>query len=160
MSNESLTKMGSTKRNLTPKQEAFCQAVASGSSYSQAYRSCYQVNGGDSMVHRESSRLMSDPKITTRIDQIVASKEKAIARKAVSDRDRVLGKLREWLESDIDSTTGEQPSAAQLQAANLLGKSVALFTDRLEQKTDDRSADEIAEEIQRKIEALTDRPLH
>ena len=61
---------------------------------------------------------------------------------------------------DIDSTTGEQPSAAQLQAANLLGKSVALFTDRLEQKTDDRSADEIAEEIQRKIEALTDRPLH
>ena len=112
------------------------------------------------MVHRESSRLMSDHKITTRIDQIVASKEKAIARKAVSDRDRVLGKLREWLESDVDSTTGEPPSAAQLQAANLLGKSVALFTDRLEQKTDDRSADEIAEEIQRKIEALTDRPLH
>jgi len=139
---------------LTPKQEAFAQAVAGGQSYADAYRSAFNSNGKDSTVHSEGSRLAKNPQISARVDYLIGLKERAVARKAVSDRELVVGKLRSWVQDGIDPTTGDEPTSAMLQAATLLGRSVALFTDKLEQTTDDRSAADVASEIERRLADL------
>lgn len=56
--------------NLTPKQEAFCQAIASGMSQADAYRTCYDV-GVDTLnetVWEEASRIANDRKVSTRLN--------------------------------------------------------------------------------------------
>jgi len=146
---------------LTPKQERFAQLVAGGSSQADAYREAFNSKGKDSTVHSEASRLMKDPKISARVDALIALKERAIQRKAVSDRELVVGKLRRWVEDGIDPTTGDEPTNAQLAAAQLLGRTVALFSDKQVVEKVERSPDEIAAEIERRLaSAADDQPLH
>ena len=136
---------------LTPKQEAFAQAVAGGQSYADAYRSAYSSKGKDQTVHNESSKLMANQYVSCRVNQLIGQKERALVRKAVTDRELVVGKLRRWTEDGIDPATGEEPTPAQLQAAQLLGRTVALFTDKQVVEGAERSAEEVAAEIQRRL---------
>ena len=146
---------------LTPKQERFAQLVAGGSSQVDAYREAFNSNGKDSTVHSEGSRLMKDPKITARVDALIGLKERAIQRKAVSDRELVVGKLRHWVTDGIDPTTGDEPTNAQLAAAQLLGRTVALFSDKQVVEKVERSPDEIAAEIEKRLASAADEsPLH
>ena len=146
---------------LTPKQERFAQLVAGGNSQADAYREAFNSNGKDSTVHSEGSRLMKDPKVTARVDALIALKERAIQRKAVSDRELVVGKLRRWVEDGIDPTTGDEPTNAQLAAAQLLGRTVALFSDKQVVEKVERSPDEIAAEIEKRLSSAADeQPLH
>ena len=146
---------------LTPKQERFCQLIAGGSDQSTAYREAFNSNGKDSTVHSEASRLMKLPKVTARVDALIALKERAIQRKAVSDRELVVGKLRRWVEDGIDPTTGDEPTNAQLAAAQLLGRTVALFSDKQVVEKVERSPDEIAAEIEKRLSSAADeQPLH
>jgi phage terminase small subunit len=151
---------------LTPKQEAFAQLVAGGKSYADAYREAYNATGKDSTAHSEGSRLAKHPQISARLDAITQQKTAAIARRAVDDRSLVTNKLRAWVEDGIDPKTGDEPTQAQLQAAQLLGRTVAMFSDKQVVETNDRSPDEVAAEIERRLaEANSDRqtegkPLH
>ena len=140
------------KEKLTPKQEAFARLVANGSSYADAYREAYSSKGKDQTVHNESSKLMANQYVSSRVDQLIGQKERAIARKAVTDRELVVAKLRRWTEDGIDPATGEEPTPAQLQAAQLLGRTVALFSDKQVIESNERSAEEVAAEIQRRLE--------
>ena len=150
---------------LTPKQERFAQLVAGGKTYADAYREAYSATGKDSTAHSEGSRLMKNPQISTRLEQITEQKHRAISRKAVTDRELVVGKLRRWTEDGIDPTTGDEPTQAQLTAAQLLGRTVALFSDKVEQITTERTADEVAAEIKRRLAVASEseqdgEPLH
>ena len=151
---------------LTPKQEAFARLVATGKSYAEAYREAYASKGKDQTVHNESSKLMRNPYVASRVDALIEQKERALVRKAVDDRSLVTNKLRAWVEDGIDPKTGDEPTQAQLQAAQLLGRTVAMFSDKQVVETNDRSPDEVAAEIERRLaEANEDRqtegkPLH
>ena len=104
---------------------------------------------------------MKDPKVSARVDALIALKERAIQRKAVSDRELVVGKLRRWVEDGVDPTTGEEPTNAQLTAAQLLGRTVALFSDKQVVEKVERSPDEIAAEIEKRLSSAADeQPLH
>ena len=138
-------------QKLTPKQEKFCQLIAGGSDQSTAYREAFDSNGKASTVHSEASRLMKSPKITARCEALTALRERAIQRRAVTDREFVVAKLRRWTEDGIDPTTGDEPTPAQLQAAQLLGRTVALFSDKQIVESNERSAEEVAAEIQRRL---------
>ena len=151
---------------LTSKQERFCQLIAGGSDQSTAYREAFNSNGKASTVHSEASRLMKNPKVAARVEAITQQKVASIARVAVNDRQLVTNKLRAWVEDGIDPKTGDEPTQAQLQAAQLLGRTVAMFSDKQVVETNDRSPDEVAAEIERRLaEANEDRqtegkPLH
>ncbi len=150
---------------LTPKQERFAQLIAGGNDQSTAYREAFNSNGKDSTVHSEASRLMKNPKVSARVEQITEQKHRAISRKAVTDRELVVGKLRRWTEDGIDPTTGDEPTQAQLTAAQLLGRTVALFSDKVEQVTTERTAEEVAAEIKRRLAVAAEseqdgEPLH
>lgn len=54
---------------LTPKQEAFAQAIVTGVNQSDAYRAAYKVRPGTKAesVNVAASKLMSDAKVTQRV---------------------------------------------------------------------------------------------
>jgi phage terminase small subunit len=55
-------------KKLTQKQEAYCQLVASGSNYSDAYRSAYNcAHTKDTTVNRNAAALAKHDKITARL---------------------------------------------------------------------------------------------
>ena len=58
--------------DLTPKQEAFAQAVASGMSQSDAYRAAYKVRPTTKpeTVNQAASRLMADSNVTARVEEL------------------------------------------------------------------------------------------
>jgi phage terminase small subunit len=56
---------------LTPKQEAFAQAVAAGKSMADAYRQAYDCSRSkDSTIYPKASRLMAEGKVKARLAQL------------------------------------------------------------------------------------------
>lgn len=96
---------------------------------------------------------MSRPKIRARVEALVRQKERGMLASCLSDRERVLTKLRDMM----DTKEGGPAVTAQLRAAELLGKSVGLFKDVVETKPQ-RSADEIRAELEERLTAYLDQP--
>ncbi len=140
------------ERKLTSKQLFFARCVASGLSHTAAYREAYDVrpDSKGSTHNEQASRLAHDPRIAARIDSIVRQKELAITRIAVSDRERVLGRLRTLTDT---ATTADM---AVLRALELLGRSCSLFTDVIEERKT-RTSEEVAQEIADRLEQLRDK---
>ena len=136
------------ENNLTAKQERFAQLVAQGSmSYSQAYReSGYSVeNMKAKSVNELASRLVV--KVRSRIDEI---REKNIAlseRKEETLKTYIENKLMEIVEnSDQDS--------AKVSSLALLGRSIAMFSDKVIEETQDESIYELEKKLKDKLDKL------
>ena len=133
---------------LTPKQQHFCQAVASGCTMSDAYREAYNTSKmKPATVNREAHALMANPKITARVEVLQRAKDRAVIASSLSDRERVLRKLRAVMDS-------QENVMAQLRAAELLGKSIGLFKDVVETEERIRSPEEIRAELEERLAAL------
>ena len=61
---------------LTPKQEAFCSAIASGMTQAEAYRSAYNADKQkEQTVWSNASRLMADSNVLARVAELKAQLE-------------------------------------------------------------------------------------
>ena len=134
---------------LTAKQEAFAQQVAEGAILSDAYRECYAAeNMADRTVWTEACRLASNPKVATRIKAIQTERE--------SDQ-RVIRLRREEyvLKRLAQEAEGADVAGARVRALELLGKSISMFSDRVEVEQDsDRSAAELEADLERRLRDL------
>ena len=123
---------------LTEKMEAFCQAVMAGASFATAYRQAYRA---DDMVPNSiwnaASRLAADAKVRGRLEQLAEQKEAERRMLALSRADWVIERITQQV---MDPAT---PPAVKTRALELLGKTIGLFTDRVETKDiSERSADD------------------
>ena len=117
---------------------------------SDAYREAYNTsNMKPATVNREAHALMANPKITARVETLQRAKDRAVVASSLTDRERVLGKLRHLLEN----ATGAAGEASMLRAADLLGKSIGLFKDIQVQEVP-RSAEEVWAELDEMLVAL------
>ena len=75
--------------SLTPKQEAFAQAIVTGVSQSDAYRAAYKVRPGTKAesVNQNASRIMADVNVASRVAEL---------------REQVAKKAQITLESHLD----------------------------------------------------------
>jgi len=142
-------KLVDKEERLTGKQEAFAQLVAKGSMLVEAYREAgYMPNGSDKTQWEAASRLMANSKVLARVKQIQADIEED--RRTIERRreEYVLKRLQE--EAEQADTDG-----SRVRALELLGKTIGMFTDRVE--TDDkteRQAADIEAELRQKLERL------
>lgn len=137
-----------TAQSLTAKQEAFAQAVADGKTLSDAYRSAYDAeNMKDSTVWTEASLLMDHPKVSTRVSML----QKAREEKSLHDHARLKRLVLERLHQEAMTADSD---SARIRALELLGKSIAMFTDRVEQEDSQRSSHDIEQELITKLKAL------
>ena len=141
--------MASRTTGLTPKQRHFCRSVVSGCTMSDAYRQAYNTgNMKPATVNREAHTLMADPKIATRVESLQKAKDRAVVASAISDRERVLDKLRHFMEH------AEPSDGAKIRAAELVGKSIGLFKDVTVTEEPVRTVEELREKLERKLVAL------
>ena len=142
--------MGRPRSGLTDKQRLFAHALASGKySISDAYREVYSAgNMSGPAVRVEASRLAANPNVSLMVERLRGEMVVAERALALSDRDRVLEKLRTWMDH-ADATDGNK-----LRAAELLGKSVGLFKDVTISSDSERPSHEVAAEIEQRLERL------
>ena len=135
---------------LTEKQEGFCMAVFSGMSFSDAYREAYDAeNMKAATIHRQAHELVNNPKIAARLDQLHHEREQQRRMQSLSRSDFVLKQLTE------EALNTDNSDGARVRALELLGKSVALFTDKVEtEDKTERDADAIKRELQAKLDRL------
>jgi hypothetical protein len=139
-------------QKLTEKMLHYCRCRAKGSNMSDSYRESYTTSGMTKKTVNESAcRLEKRPKIQARIDMLITQKDHALIRSTVSLRTKVLTKL----ESFMDSATPQDSS--KIRAAELLGKSIGLFTEVIDDKRNiDRSPEELKQLLIDKLTALRD----
>lgn len=109
---------------LTAKQEKFCQGVAKGLTYSDAYREAYDAeNMKAETINRVATDLMKDPKITARVEQL---KQRALKRYDLTVDD-IISELEEAREIAKETKTSAAMVSASMGKAKLLG----LVTDNI-----------------------------
>ena len=143
--------MGKPKSGLTAKQRHFALALSSGAgmTLSDAYREAYDCkNMSSAAIRTEASRLAANPAITLLIEQQRERTQRAASASEVGDRDRVLQRLRQWMDD------AEPTDTNKLKAAQLLGQTVGMFKDVVETNSGDRASTEVAAEIERRLATL------
>ena len=141
--------VGKEERPLTGKQEAFAKLVAGGAVLSDAYRECYAADSmKDSTVWSEACRLAQNPKVSARIKDIQADME--------ADRRTIERRREEWVLKRLSEEADQADNASsRIRALELVGKTIGMFTDRVEQSdTTERSASDIERELRAKLERL------
>ena len=152
-------KSGKKEKELTAKQEAFAQAIVFGVlvdetgkkkhlNASDCYRSVYNVGETTkpSSIWTEASKLLSSPKVSQRIDVLKAQMETHALSSSLSERDKIIERL--WVMAD-----NGQAEASQLRSLELLGKSIGLFSDRVE-ISESKNLDQVEKELVQKLSAL------
>jgi len=132
---------------LTEKQEAFAQGIMDGMTYTAAYKAAYVTDDmADSTIWARACELAADSKVTGRLHQLKALKEAERRMQEVSRSGFVISELHKMVSDQ------KIPPAVKVRALELMGKTVALFTDRVEtEDTTDRSADEIEAQIKARL---------
>ena len=141
---------------LTGKQERFIAELLKGNSASDAYRTAYNAKGmKDSAIHTEASKLKSNPKIAQRLKQGFKRKEEYAQTSALSLRHLVLEQLQK------EALNPSNNESSRIRALELIGKTsdVGLFVERIETTTKDRTPEEVATEIESKLEEILTLPL-
>ena len=109
---------------LTPKQEKFALAVASGKTQSDAYREAFNVRPTtkDTSVNVNASKLMADTNIAQRVEEL----RKPIADKAMITLESHIERLKELAELAIK----EGQIAAAIKAEELCGKASGVYVEK------------------------------
>ena len=109
---------------LTPKQERFALAVASGKNQSDAYREAFNVRPTTkpTSVNVSAAKLMADPNISQRVEEL----RKPIAQKAMVTLESHIQRLKELAEMAID----QGQIAAAIKAEELCGKASGVYVEK------------------------------
>lgn len=96
---------------LTPKQEAFAQAIADGMTQANAYRHAYSAEKmADSSVHVNASKLMADAKIAQRVAEL----REALAEQHLWTRIDSVKALKKIVQNDDEPTAARVSSIKEL----------------------------------------------
>ena len=108
---------------LTPKQETFVQNIIKGMSQADAYRSAYSAKRmSDKTIHETASRLMADPKISTRVKEL---RDKLSKETIMSAQKRL-----EWLTEAINRE--DIAINDKLKAIDIMNKMQGEYTQKVE----------------------------
>ena len=100
-------------------------------------------------IHTEACLLVQNPKVSQRLEQLNLDREQQRRMQSLSRSDFVLKQLTE------EALNTDNSDGARVRALELLGKSVALFTDKVEtEDKTERDADAIKRELQAKLDRL------
>ena len=142
---------------MTPKKLHFCRCVAQNMSLTDSYIEAYNTNNmARSTINEAASRLNSQPLVIARIEQLISLKEQALTRSTVGLREKVLNKLISLME------TSTPQDSSKIRAAELLGKSLGLFKEVIEDNREKlpESPEQLTALLQEKLEELQSKTSH
>ena len=140
---------------LTIKQRAFVNEIVRGKlgSYKEAYAKVYDVqltktNKIPKWCEVEASKLVANPKIAISIQKAIERKESSLIASSLRTKNYVIEQL-------YNQSISADTSASKIRALELLGKSVALFSDVVETK-EARTTIDIEQDIEERLISLLD----
>ena len=138
------------KKQLTPKQEQFCKGIVFDKlSASESYRQAYSTdNMKPSSIWTESSKLLSNPMVTSRIESLKAQIEVQELSSSLSEREKIISHLWDMAEQEKVS------DSTRVRSLELLGKTIGLFSDKVE-ITESKSQEELEKELKDKLITLS-----
>ena len=141
-----------SRQKITTKQHEFARLIAEEHlTSSDAYRRAYKPNilAKNKSVHEMACRVMTNIKVQSMIRSIQHDRAEDNRMRAIRREEFVLKKLMEEVEE------GDQASS-RIRALELLGKTVSMFSNKVEIKTKqiDRSSEELTEDLKLKLQKL------
>ena len=139
---------GERARPLTTSQIAFTQGIIQGKTYRQAYRDAYpNAQGSDSSITTSAYKLSRDPRVQALVQDALDETVEHLA-------EDVAGTKRYVLKQLIAHSKGAKQEGTKLKALELLGKSVGLFIDKAEVKTEAVTAEQLKRELGQHLKLL------
>jgi phage terminase small subunit len=117
---------------LTPKQIKFCQLVASGKTYTDAYMGAFDTISSGPIAGRKGSELMERPHVRAYIESLRAE----IKKQVVDDGAITLKSHLAEIERIKKLAEAEGKYETMLRAEELRGKAVGLYVAKTEDVTD------------------------
>ena len=143
---------GKDGNGLTSKQEAFCQGVGSrGETLAGAYRAAYDAEGmSPAAVHVEACKLMANPAVAQRVNQLVRERQAKTSLDAARIRQHVIERLH------AESIDADSSPAARVRALELLGKLdvVGAFRERVATEDAAPAQADLAATLEARLRAL------
>lgn len=143
---------GKDHNGLTAKQEAFAQGVGTrGETLAAAYRAAYDAAGmSPAAVHVEACKLMANPAVAQRVNQLVREKQAKTSLDAARIRAHVIERLH------AESIDPDNPPAARVRSLELLGKldTVGAFRERVANETPEQAPGDLAATLEARLKAL------
>ena len=137
--------VGRAASGLTLKQEAFALALSEGATNVEAYRSAYDASGMQkTSVEVEGCKLAAHPKVTQRVQELLAAKAAKTAHVEARSSERIWRGV--WALAEGDDT----PPAVKATALGLAAKLAGMLTDKVE-LTAPGSAHEIEQELMARL---------
>jgi predicted transcriptional regulator len=133
---------------MTTSQIAFGQGLIQGKTYRQAYKDAYpNAQGSDSSITTSAYKLSRDPRIMAMVQDALDETVEHLA-------EDVAGTKRYVLKQLIAHSKGAKQEGTKLKALELLGKSVGLFIDKAEVKTETVTAEQLKRELGQHLKLL------
>ena len=109
---------GKLARHMTPKQHKFCLGIVEGEGPSEAYRAAYAASSmSDDSVAVEASRLLRDPRVHARIEELRTSLQRSLG----VSRATLLREIDEVRELAKNAGDNRSALAATMSKARILG---------------------------------------
>ena len=135
---------------LTARQQAFVLAVSKGLTYSDAYRKAYGAeNSTPQTISVEANRLLNNPKIAVLLEKKLERQESVILASKANTEAHIKARL-------LEHANEFKTESGKLKALELLGKSVGMFTDRIESTVIKQSPEDLKKKLSEHLALLDD----
>jgi len=141
-----------SKVRITAKQRHFASLIVEGHSQRDAYRQAYDTNTmNEASISVNASRLANSPKIASLLEASLSKRTETIIGDQIATRRYVMEHL-------IDMHQNAKQENSKLKALELIGKSVSMFTDKVEQTVEAIDTDRLKAELSTHLDLLDSLP--
>ena len=136
-----------TKR-LTANQQVFVQNILNGMTQLDAYKDAYDTRTeNDSTISVNANRLIRTPKVAALLGSLTDTFKEKVIQDAVGTRRYVMEQL--YVHASDAKSEG-----TKLKALEMMGRAVGMFTDKVEQKVEQISTDQLKAELKSHLTLL------
>jgi len=136
-------------KRLSPKAHAFAMNVASGMSPKEAYRRAYNPpNSSDATMQKNANALLKDARISLLLESLWEDVKENIVTDQIIARRFVIKELLAHAKDEKNQTSNK------LKALELMGRAIGMFTDKVEQRTEEISVDQLKKELESSLHLL------
>ena len=137
-----LTSIKKPLTRLTANQRSFAEYLAAGLNQTEAYVKAYNVRTTNrNVISINASRLAKDNRISMLLDSYADS----IAARVVEDATRTRRYVLEELHGH--ASNAQRTPTEKLRALELMGRAIGMFTDKVEQKVEAISTEQLKKEL-------------
>ena len=138
-------------KRLTAKMRAFATYIALGDSPREAIVKAYDCSkSSQASILVLANRMMRDVRINVLVQSLTDVTKEAILKEELKTRQKVLDELYDHAMSK------DNPLSLRIRSLELLGKSVGMFTDRVETNKDEHDIDQLKKELEQSMSLLNE----